>query len=105
MVRADCHEHAGAATKGIRGTPGGDFSPGLNLSGIPNWGWAVLDSTVTIGLGFAVWADWLWSAQATFKITLSIAFLRPSEISTGVQCRSDFSTVGCDKRVRNDPEG
>jgi len=41
----------------------------------PNWGWAVFDSVITIGLGLLLWAEWPWSGLWFLGVALGVSFI------------------------------
>jgi uncharacterized membrane protein HdeD (DUF308 family) len=41
----------------------------------PNWGWAVFDGVVTLGLGILVWAAWPWSGLWFLGLSAGISLL------------------------------
>jgi len=41
----------------------------------PNWGWAVLDSAITIGLGILLWAEWPWSGLWFLGVALGVSLV------------------------------
>jgi uncharacterized membrane protein HdeD (DUF308 family) len=41
----------------------------------PNWGWAVFDGVVTLGLGILLWAEWPWSGFWFLGIAVGVAFV------------------------------
>jgi len=40
-----------------------------------NWGWAVFDGVITLGLGILVWAHWPWSGLWFLGISLGVALV------------------------------
>jgi uncharacterized membrane protein HdeD (DUF308 family) len=40
-----------------------------------NWGWAVFDGVITLGLGILVWAQWPWSGLWFLGISLGVTLL------------------------------
>jgi uncharacterized membrane protein HdeD (DUF308 family) len=40
-----------------------------------NWGWAVFDGAITLGLGILVWAEWPWSGLWFLGIALGVTLL------------------------------
>lgn len=40
-----------------------------------NWGWAVFDGVITLGLGILVWAEWPWSGLWFLGISLGVTLL------------------------------
>ena len=40
-----------------------------------NWGWAVFDGVITLGLGILVWAHWPWSGLWFLGISLGVTLL------------------------------
>jgi uncharacterized membrane protein HdeD (DUF308 family) len=41
----------------------------------PNWGWAVFDGLVTLGLGILLWAEWPWSGIWFIGLALGISLV------------------------------
>jgi uncharacterized membrane protein HdeD (DUF308 family) len=41
----------------------------------PNWGWAVFDGVVTLGLGVLLWAEWPWSGLWFLGVALGVSLL------------------------------
>ena len=41
----------------------------------PNWGWAVFDGIVTLGLGVILWAEWPWSGLWYLGIAVGVALI------------------------------
>jgi uncharacterized membrane protein HdeD (DUF308 family) len=41
----------------------------------PNWGWAVFDGVVTLGLGILLWAQWPWSGLWFLGVALGVSLL------------------------------
>jgi uncharacterized membrane protein HdeD (DUF308 family) len=39
----------------------------------PNWGWAVFDGIVTLGLGILLWAEWPWSGFWFMGVAVGIS--------------------------------
>jgi uncharacterized membrane protein HdeD (DUF308 family) len=41
----------------------------------PNWGWAVFDGAVTLGLGILLWAEWPWSGFWFMGVAVGISLV------------------------------
>lgn len=41
----------------------------------PNWGWAVFDGIITLGLGVILWAEWPWSGFWYLGIAVGVALI------------------------------
>src|SRR6202162_3542359 len=41
----------------------------------PNWGWALFDGLVTLGLGILLWAEWPWSGIWFIGLALGISLV------------------------------
>jgi uncharacterized membrane protein HdeD (DUF308 family) len=41
----------------------------------PNWGWAVFDGIITLGLGILVWANWPWSGLWFLGLAVGISLI------------------------------
>jgi len=41
----------------------------------PNWGWAVFDGAVTLGLGVLVWAEWPWSGLWFLGLAVGVSLV------------------------------
>ena len=41
----------------------------------PNWGWAVLDGVVTLGLGILLWAEWPWSGFWFMGVAVGVSLI------------------------------
>ncbi|HET6933537.1 MAG TPA: DUF308 domain-containing protein [Candidatus Angelobacter sp.] len=41
----------------------------------PNWGWAVFDGLITLGLGIILWIEWPWSGFLYLGIAVGIALV------------------------------
>ncbi|HVM91474.1 MAG TPA: DUF308 domain-containing protein [Terriglobales bacterium] len=41
----------------------------------PNWGWSVLDSTITVVLGALLWAEWPWSGVWFLGVALGVSLI------------------------------
>jgi len=41
----------------------------------PNWGWAVLDSAITLALGILLWAEWPWSGLWFLGVALGVSLV------------------------------
>jgi uncharacterized membrane protein HdeD (DUF308 family) len=41
----------------------------------PNWGWAVFDGAVTLGLGILLWAEWPWSGLWFLGIAVGVSLV------------------------------
>jgi uncharacterized membrane protein HdeD (DUF308 family) len=41
----------------------------------PNWGWAVFDSAISLGLGILLWAEWPWSGLWFLGVALGVSLV------------------------------
>ena len=41
----------------------------------PNWGWAVFDGVVTLGLGILLWAEWPWSGFWFMGVAVGVSLI------------------------------
>jgi uncharacterized membrane protein HdeD (DUF308 family) len=41
----------------------------------PNWGWAVFDGIVTLGLGILLWAEWPWSGMWFLGLAVGVSLI------------------------------
>ena len=41
----------------------------------PNWGWAVFDGGITLGLGILLWAEWPWSGLWFLGLALGVSLV------------------------------
>jgi uncharacterized membrane protein HdeD (DUF308 family) len=41
----------------------------------PNWGWAVFDGIVTLGLGILLWAEWPWSGLWFLGLAVGVSLI------------------------------
>ena len=41
----------------------------------PNWGWAVFDGVVTLGLGILLWAEWPWSGLWFIGLAVGVSLV------------------------------
>jgi uncharacterized membrane protein HdeD (DUF308 family) len=41
----------------------------------PNWGWAVFDGVVTLGLGILLWAEWPWSGFWFIGVAVGVSLI------------------------------
>jgi uncharacterized membrane protein HdeD (DUF308 family) len=41
----------------------------------PNWGWAVFDGIITLGLGILLWAEWPWSGFWFMGLALGVSLI------------------------------
>lgn len=41
----------------------------------PNWGWAVFDGIVTLGLGMMLWAEWPWSGLWFLGVAVGVSLI------------------------------
>jgi uncharacterized membrane protein HdeD (DUF308 family) len=41
----------------------------------PNWGWAVFDGVVTLGLGILLWAEWPWSGFWFMGVAVGVSLV------------------------------
>jgi uncharacterized membrane protein HdeD (DUF308 family) len=41
----------------------------------PNWGWAVFDGIVTLGLGILLWAEWPWSGVWFLGLAVGVSLI------------------------------
>ena len=41
----------------------------------PNWGWAVFDGIITVGLGILLWAEWPWSGLWFLGVALGVSLV------------------------------
>jgi len=41
----------------------------------PNWGWAVFDGLVTLGLGIMLWAEWPWSGLWFLGVAVGVSLI------------------------------
>lgn len=41
----------------------------------PNWGWAVFDGLITLGLGIILWIEWPWSGFLYLGIAVGVALV------------------------------
>jgi uncharacterized membrane protein HdeD (DUF308 family) len=41
----------------------------------PNWGWAVFDGIITLGLGILLWAQWPWSGLWFLGLAVGISLI------------------------------
>lgn len=41
----------------------------------PNWGWAVFDGAITLGLGILLWAEWPWSGLWFIGLAVGVSLV------------------------------
>jgi uncharacterized membrane protein HdeD (DUF308 family) len=44
-------------------------------SKFPNWGWAVFDGAITLGLGILLWAEWPWSGFWFIGLAVGVSLI------------------------------